>query len=422
MLRPLLVVAAQVNVLTLDDALRNAREQQPQLRQAHAGTGAARAASDIARAPLLPQLSAAAAYQLATGNCVPRSGSTCAAAPPASYAPFNFYSANLSASQLIWDFGATLDRWRAARASERWLEEPERATALVVLFTTRTAFFTARAQKALILVARETLANQEKHLAQIEGFVTVGTRPEIDLAQARTDRANAKVQLITAEGNYEAAKAALNQAMGVEGPTDYDVADDTLPPIDGEDLGTDRLLGEAQKARPELASLDEQLRAAELTVAAQKGGYYPALSAGAGLSVGGNTTAAPGLNWTASLNLNWGLFQGLQTRAQVEQAEWNVAGAVAGRDLERQQIRLDVEQARLAVRAAKEAITAADEALVNARERLRLAEGRYQIGVGNAIELGDAQVAQTQAAAQRVQADYNLAAARAQLLKALGRK
>ena len=50
-----------------------------------------------------------------------------------------------------------------------------------------------------------------------------------------------------------------------------------------------------------------------------------------------------------------------------------------------------------------------------------LAEGRYQAGVGNIIELGDAQVAQTSAAAQAVQAEYNLATARAQLGRALGR-
>jgi outer membrane protein len=53
--------------------------------------------------------------------------------------------------------------------------------------------------------------------------------------------------------------------------------------------------------------------------------------------------------------------------------------------------------------------------------RLTLAEGRYQAGVGNVIELGDSQVALTTAAAQEVQAIFNLATARAKLLQALGR-
>jgi len=90
-------------------------------------------------------------------------------------------------------------------------------------------------------------------------------------------------------------------------------------------------------------------------------------------------------------------------------------------DASRQQIRLELEQARLGIRAAQALGAASEDALINARDRLRLAEGRYQAGVGNIIELGDAQLAQTAAAAQRVQADYQLFTARAQLLKALGR-
>jgi outer membrane protein len=73
------------------------------------------------------------------------------------------------------------------------------------------------------------------------------------------------------------------------------------------------------------------------------------------------------------------------------------------------------------VKAAKATIGAAEDAVSSAREQLRLAEQRYSTGVGNIIELGDAQVAYTAAAAQLVQARYGLASARAQLLAALGR-
>ena len=72
------------------------------------------------------------------------------------------------------------------------------------------------------------------------------------------------------------------------------------------------------------------------------------------------------------------------------------------------------------MQAAKATITAAEEALVNARDQLSLAEARYKQGLGSVIELDDAQVAYTTAAAQAVQARFGLAAARAQLLAALG--
>jgi outer membrane protein len=129
-----------------------------------------------------------------------------------------------------------------------------------------------------------------------------------------------------------------------------------------------------------------------------------------------------GWNAAAGLSLSWNIFQGGLTRAQVSEAQANVMATVAQLDLLRQQIQSDVDGARLALRAAKESLSSTQEALVNARERLRLAEERYQVGVGSAIELGDAQVALTQAAAQAVQADDRLSTARAQLLRAVGRQ
>jgi outer membrane protein len=126
-------------------------------------------------------------------------------------------------------------------------------------------------------------------------------------------------------------------------------------------------------------------------------------------------------NWGAGLLLSVPVFQGGLTRAQVREAEFNLVSIQAQADAERQQVRLDVEQARLAVRADKEALTASVEALANAQVLLQLAEGRYETGVGSIIELGDAQVALTSAAQQKVQAEYNLSQARAGLIKALGR-
>jgi outer membrane protein len=285
----------------------------------------------------------------------------------------------------------------------------------------RTAYFTARAQKALVKVGEETLTNQQRHLAQIDGFVRAGTRPAIDLAQARTDLANARVQLITARNGYETAKATLNQAMGVERSTSYDVEETNLPPVDGEAEQVDQLVGEAQKGRPELVSLQQQVRAQELMLSSAKGGYGPALGASTALSDAGTDISNLAWNWNFTVTATWPLFAGLLTLSQVDEQRANVKGLEAQLEAERQQIRLEVTQALLAVVADKEALVAAEEALVNARERLRLAEGRYQSGVGSVIELGDAQVALTTAAAQRVQADYNLATARATLLKTLGR-
>jgi outer membrane protein len=422
----MIAVLAVARILTLSDAVATAQRNQPQLLLARANTQAAEARVIQRRAPLLPQLLATALYQRTTSNFAPSPGVLPAGSTPRmtsnTWDTFNNWNFNIGLTQLIWDWGVSYETFRASQALARAQSSTEKATLLNVEQQVRTAFFTARADKSLVQVAAETLANQDRHLEQIAGFVRVGTRPEIDLAQAKTDRANAMVQLINAQGSYNTAKAQLNLYMGVEGSYDYDVADETFPIVDGEDQDTSSLLDEAIKARPEMASLQQQVDAQRMAEKGAKGAYAPAFSASTAASARGPDITDMGYNWNAGISMRWDIFTGLSTYGTVKEAHANLVALEAQLTAERQQVRFDVEQTQLTVRTAKATLAAAQEAEENARIRLRLAEGRYQAGVGNVIELGDAQVAVTAASSQRVQAEYNLAAARAQLVHALGRR
>jgi outer membrane protein len=293
-------------------------------------------------------------------------------------------------------------------------------TRINVVSSVRQAYFTARAEKDLVDVAIDTVNNQKKHLVQVQAFVTVGTQPEIALAQQKAAVANARVQLIATQNSYETAKAALNEAAGLVGGTAYDVLDEEEPPIEEENQPLETLVEKALAARPELATLWKQEDAQHATIRAAKGGYGPSLAVTGGASESGLVdNLGPNINVGATLT--WPLFQGGLTVATVHQAEANLSVIDAQRDLAQLQIQQGVNTAQLAVRAAKETIDASEEALTSAGEQLRLAEQRYATGVGSIIELDDAQVAYTAAAAQAVEARYSLAIARVQLLAALGR-
>jgi outer membrane protein len=412
--------------LRLEEAERIAEAHQPSIRLARANVAVAEARVGEAASGLWPQVSANASYTRQTGNFVFRPGlipSNLSTPPsPPSFKSYDFLVLSGTVQQLIYDFGQTTGRWHAAEATSSAQKAVTRATGLTTIFNVRQAFFNARAQKDLVRVARETLANQERHLHQIEGFVQVGTRPDIDLVQARTDRANAQVLLINAENAYAIARAQLNQAMGIGSPIDYEVSNDALAPVDDEGLVLDPLIADAEKARPEIAQLDEQMRAQAFAIDVAKSGYWPTLGAQGAFTDSGTALDNLRWNWNLQITLGWNLFQGFLTDSTVKEARATLDALIAQLDTLRLSIRLEVEQAYLAVRAAKGAVVASEEALANARERLRLAESRYQTGVGNVIELGDAQVALTSASAQAVSAAYNVATARAQLLRALGRR
>jgi outer membrane protein len=424
------VATGAQRVITLAEIERSALQLQPSLLVAKANTNAAWAQADQARAPLLPQVTGTASYTRETGNFAPRPGaipsattSTTTVSPNNSLfaTSYDYWQFGLTANQLIYDFGQTGEKYSAAKLNADSQRLTEQTTKLSILLNVRKAYFNARANKELVDVAKETLDDQNKHLVQVQGMVQVGTQPPIALAQQKASVANALVQLITAQNNYETAKAQLNQAAGLAQGTEYDVSDEDTGPLPDEDQPLETLVAKAIAARPEIAALVRQRDANEATLSSAKGGYGPSIGATAGVTDIGVNLSQLVPNWDVGVGVTWPLFQGGLTKGLVRQAEAQIDGVNAQKSLEELQVRLDVDSARLAVRAAKATIGAVDDALNSAREQLRLAEQRYSTGVGNIIELTDAQVQYTTAAAQVVQARYGLASARAQLLAALGR-
>jgi len=421
-LRPRLALSEGARVFTLAQAERAARKQ-PQMLVAHSAFKVAQGQADQVKASFLPQVTATAQYTRETGNLAPTPTQRNLGAGDGTSLTksFDYWQLQIGATQLIFDFGKTSGRYHAAENMALSQKAAERTTELDAVLAVRRAYFGARAMKALVGVAKDTLDDQNRHLVQVHGFFQVGTQPEIAVAQQEAAVANAEVLLINAQNNYDTARAQLNQATGLMEGTDYDVTDDTLGPVSDEDLPFEALAAKALAARPELLTLDKQRRAEEDTIGSAKGGYGPTLSASAGASAMGVALGGLTPNWYGSLLLTWPIFEGGLTAARVRTARASLQGVSAQKALEALQVRLDVDTARLAVRAAKASIGAAERAAASAEEQLRLAEQRYATGIGNIIELNDAQVARTSAAAQVVQARYELESARAELLAALGR-
>jgi outer membrane protein len=297
-----------------------------------------------------------------------------------------------------------------------------------VILDVRTAYFGARARRELVDVAREDLGNQRKHLEQVTGLVDVKVRPPIDLVQAKATVGAAELRMIAAENDYAIARADLARAMGdAHGDDGYEVGSDDLPPVAGEEATLDDLVANASRARPDLASSERQIQAQERLLSAARGTYGPSLhltlsatDSGPMFDEGPFDSRALRWNYGAALALIWPIFEGGRTIGRVREADANLGQAQARRLVLDLNVRVEVERARRSIAAAKTAITVADSTLENARERLRLAEGRYGAGAGTALEVSDAQLAHVVAGAQRVQARYDLATARAQLLHALG--
>ncbi|MET0287593.1 MAG: TolC family protein, partial [Polyangiales bacterium] len=242
------MVAPSARVLTLRQAIETARSNAPTIRVAQKQAEVSDAQRLRSESALLPTLTGTANYLRTQANLIPRPGTTNIPRTNADGSPvsttlnaahnntfYNSFQFGLTASVLLYDFNGSIDRFRSAKEAREASLERAKAIELTSDLNVRTAFFQARATRALVDVAKETLTNNQRHLDQIQAFVNVGTRPEIDLAQTRTDVANARVQLIQAQNNYAVARASLNMTMGLDGTIDYDVAEQALAAVPHED-------------------------------------------------------------------------------------------------------------------------------------------------------------------------------------------
>lgn len=419
---PLLVAALAVAspsatpILTLDQALALARSHQPTLVEARAGVAAASARQREALAPLLPQLAGNAGAQHRAD--LGQSGGL-VGGPGGAGGPGDSGSFGLTLTQQIWDFGQGQLAWNSAGAQVAASKDTASATALAVDFDVRQAYFTAWGDRKLVAVAQESLSDQRAHLRQIQGAVEVGTRPLSDLAQIRASVASAQVALIDAQDAEAIARAQLAQAIGAPLPSGFAVADAPMAPVPGEGESIDALVQAAIERRPDRLSLDQQIRSQHLTSQAARLSGAPKIAASANVAADTQAGLPESNQWGAGLSMSWPLVEGGAVLARAAEADANLASLRAQRDALDQQIRLDVAQAELALRGAQAGVKAAQVAVEQAQVSLKLADGRYAVGLGSAVDLADAQQQLTTAEGQRIQEEVKLDTARAELIKAL---
>jgi outer membrane protein len=266
-------------------------------------------------------------------------------------------------------------------------------------------------------VYAEAVAQFRQHLDQARKFYEVGTKPKIDVTNAEVDLSQARLNLLKADNALRIARITLNNAMGVPDSPGYEVKDGAGYEDFPVDLAT--ALKRGYGARGDLASATAKREAAERSIDLARTGYYPVLSGNAGYGWTGQDFPL-NKQWTVGTTLNFPLFSGFLTRAQVEEARANLDVAKANEEYIRQGIRFDIEQAFSNLTQAKEGIVLAEITVRQARENRELAQGRYAAGVGNTIEVTDALVVEINAKTSYINtlSDYRLAVAN--LEKAIG--
>jgi outer membrane protein len=397
--------------LNLTDVVDLALCNNPQTRSLWAGARAQAANVGVAMSAYLPTLSAQGSLSRNFSN---------AAGQKNSYSSRN---ASLTASYLLFDFGgrsATLENAKqllmAASATRDATLQANFLTAVQSYY----ALLSARANVDALQVAE---SSAKESLAAADARYMAGVATPADKLQAQTALSQARLNLITAQGNERSAQGTLANIMGFDASQPFVLAplpDSTPDPVMEQDIG--KLIEEARRKRPDLQAAEAQIKAAEAQLTATRATGLPTVTLGASTGTQ-NISGSPGTNSSSiGVTLNVPLFTGTRNTYQNSAAEFQLEGKVAARDLLANQIALDVWKAYQTLLTNSQSLVAASDLVASAEQSERMTLGRYKAGVANMsiLDVLNAQSALASARQQRVAALYNFKSSRLALAQAIG--
>jgi len=407
--------------LTLSQAIARVVERYPTIDAAKAAVDAARARTMQSNADRLPQVSAGADYLF--NSMRPYVAFAIPGLPPgAIYENVqDSYAVNVTARQLLTDFGRTDKLVEMARSGQITAEDALEDTRHQLGYQTIQSFYGVLLLRSSADVAREEIGALEEALRIAERKFGAGTATKFDVLTTQVRLSNARNHLTDTLASREKQENGLRQLLGMDVAAPLSLTGDfdaEAPAIPESAAISDGLLN-----RPEMKLARDAEQTARLRLDAADRGDRPTL--GAQVTGGLQNGVVPNLYdnrgfVTAGVTLQVPIFTGKRVTGDRLEAGAGVRSAKA-REMELTlAITTDVANAYADLNAAKARLASADTLVAQASEAQSLAQTRYANGVITNFELLDAQSALRAAELTRLQARYDCVLARQAVARAAG--
>ncbi len=408
--------------LSLHDAIERGLRYNLGLVESNQANADVRAGRLRTLAALLPQVSADG-QQAFENNSLKEIGLKLPPLPgfaglPATTGGFGYQDARVSLTQTL--YSAELhEQYRASKSAEMASAFAVQDSRDVVVFAVGTAYAQAVASAARVETAKAQLVSAQELDRQTANRLKAEVSPEIDVLRAQVERQSAEQRLTTATNQFEKDKLTLARITGLAIDQEFTLTDPLNDqPVAG--VTKQSATEDALRSRSDLASAKASVRAAEFSLRAKKAERLPTISfhadyGGGGTNIG-NFNQVYGIEGSVSVPL----YTGGRIRAEVQQAQADLARREAEQaDLEGR-ITYDVRVAWLDLNASKSSVKVAERNKSLADRALGQSRDRYESGVTNYLEVVQAQEAVVSASENYIQSLYSFEVAKISLLRAVG--
>jgi TolC family type I secretion outer membrane protein len=330
----------------------------------------------------------------------------------------NFWSSQVTLEQTLFDFWATSSRYQAAVLGKGATRLDTAQVQDNIFLTVSQGYFRVLRAEKLVTVAQQEVVQLKDHLRIARDLYEFGVATYNDVLQAEVALSDAEQRLITAKNDVITFKSNLNKVMGLPIPTPLSLAEENDLTVPAWQL--EQASEAALKQRSDLKATQSRIKQGEKNITQAKSGYYPRFYLQAGHTFQQNDFWLHENQYFAIFGMQWSLFSGLDTRAQVRQARERLEQLQLQKQDLTEQVRLDVQTAYLGLKETADRIRVTQKAVAQGEENLRLNEERYKEQVGTATDVIDAQTLLTKARVNFFNARYDHQMAKAQMLWAVG--
>jgi outer membrane protein len=406
----LLAAIPSYSQLTLEQAVNQATSKYPAVQASLERVSAAAAGINLARTTYLPRVDMLGQLNRATHNNIfglllpqePLVVIPQISGPVLNTNNFNNVWGSAVGVLVAWepfDFGWRKANVEVAESARRRAQTEVGVTKLQVGAAAADAFLTILAAQQTVVAAKAGV-DRARVLDQVVGALAKNElRPGADASRARAELALAETQLIRAEQAVDEARAALGQLLGVA-PAQISAEAGNLLQLPAEAGEAAPAAANHPLAVAESAAIDE----AKAREKALDRSYYPKFTLkgsvygrGTGIQANGVTGGgASGLgpniqNWGFGLNVTFPVFDRpfIKARKEIELANERTESARYNQI--RQDIEGQIEKARAMLTGARRIAATTPALLEAARAGEQQATARYKAGLGNIVEVAEAQ-------------------------------
>ena len=368
-------------IIQVDDCVKLALEHHPLIKSAMSNTEIYKSRIAQAWANYFPTLSAGISYTKTDLQMTYH-------AAGAMQRYDMYYVPNVSGNMLLFDFGKTKAQADLAKRTYESSTFYLQNSINNVIFGVKQAYYNLLFAQQQVEVYTNTVADYKLHLEQATAYYNIGTKPKIDVLTAEHNLGRAELNLIKAKNTLNIAYVQLSNAMGLPDYTDYDVIDNLT--TKAYSITAEEAINTAFETSPELLAMKKKADASGLLVRASRRAFTPNISGFAGYTRGGKKIDLD-TGYQIGAQLTYSNVNLLLLKKQVDEAKATHKKDVADYENSKQNLHFSVKEAYLNLVTAQESIVVAKLAMDQAQEQYDQASGRYKVGLGNAIELKDAE-------------------------------